>query len=187
MNTLLFPKLKNIPKLLIYKKDVISNQYGIVSQYRMANTQTGEYAGEMYARKVTENMFSQYYPSLTPYDTFKIEYLATEDSNQGYGSAFIKIAKKESFRNGCQGRVTLDASRVFTPKKPPHIFYRKQGFTSIYTDRIKYIDKCIKEKRQLHWTMADNLPMYLPLNTQQQKKHSYLQFFVNKIKKILKF
>ena len=149
--------------------------------------QASEFAGTMYTKKVTEDLFSQYYPTLSCYDSLKIEYLRTEESGLGYGRAFINLAKIQSRKEGCNGRVHLDASRVYTPRRPPHIFYRKCGFTSIYQDRIKYIDECIRKHKQLHWSMADNLPMYLPLkkeNTRKVSFYSKILSYINKLKKL---
>lgn len=187
MITNLTPVIKKVPRLLIYTKDVYSQKYGMISAYNMANTETGEFAGRMYTRKLHEDFTSQYYPTLCGYDSLKIEYLATEEQNQGYGRAFINLAKVESRRQGCDGRVHLDASRIYCPRRPPHIFYRKCGFTSIYQDKIKYIDECIKRHKPMHWSKADNLPMYLPLEAENSKKvkmYSKLLLFVKKIRNL---
>lgn len=189
MKTMLTPKMNTVPRLIIYSKKFVSKKYGPMIQYNMADTITGEFAGKMYARPVMEDFFSPYYPTLGCYKSFKIEYIQTEETNQGYGRAFIKLAKAESRKHGCEGRVHLDASRIYTPTRPPHIFYRKCDFTSVYTDRIKYIDECIKEHKEMHWSMADNLPMYLSLESETPQKvkiYSKLLNFVKKVRNIFK-
>ena len=187
MLSLYIPKIKKIPDLLIYSRKVQSPRFGEITHFTMADTRTSEFAGTMYTKKVTEDLVSQYYPTLSCYDSLKIEYLRTEESGLGYGRAFINLAKIQSRKEGCNGRVHLDASRVYTPRRPPHIFYRKCGFTSIYQDRIKYIDECIRKHKQLHWSMADNLPMYLPLkkeNTRKVSFYSKILSYINKLKKL---
>ncbi len=150
-----------IPKCIVYKQ-CVDTGFGRMFQYRMCDWKQGKYVGEMYARPVTENMFSCYYPKMHSYESFKIESLVMDEKRQGYGKKFINLAKKESQKYGCEGRVHLLASQAYSPKNPPHLFYRKIGFTSRFTKKVKYFDQCIKKGVQVDWQEAFNLPMYLP-------------------------
>ena len=85
---------------------------------------------------------------------------------QGYGTRFLDYAKKLSQEYGYGGNLVLNASTTpYDPHNPPHIFYRKYGFTSDNKKMIKKIDKCIRRKKQLNALYTPQLTMYYPDNT----------------------
>jgi len=146
----------------------------------MADVKTGEFVGEMYGGVATETFASDYYPNLSTYDSYKIERLYITHKREGYGTKFLKFAEKESQALGCGGRVHLLASRLFSPKNPPHLFYRKNGFTSRDTKLMDYFDKCIREHKQIDVDMANNIPMYLEKYTPRTpipRWKVYLRYF----------
>lgn len=155
--------IKEFPQRLIY-----AHNNKINTMYKMADTKTGEYVGEMLGKMARENSFSIYYPTLKPYDSFYIQLLKINKKRQGHGTAFIKLAQAESKRNGGNGRVHLKASNCFDLKHPAHIFYRKLGFNSQYTDTIELIDKAIKKNKRLSEDIPD-ITMYLPKNPKPVK------------------
>ncbi len=134
---------------------------GIMYHYGMADVKTGRYVGEMYGRVMTETMFSGYYPITSAYDSFKIEKLYIKNKRCGYGTKFLKFAELESKALGCEGRVHLLASRLYSPNNPPHLFYRKNNFSSQNTEKMKYFDECIRANKQIDVETADNLEMFL--------------------------
>lgn len=170
-NTFLAPPVKNLPKCIIRRYDV-DTILGAAKLYKMADVKTGEYVGEMVASVEKIKPFSVFYPPLSCRKSFKIQEIYVEDRGFGYGTSFINTAKKESKRLGCNGRVFLVASRIYSPKNPPHLFYRKLGFTAKDKEKIKYFDECIKNGVQIDIDKADNLPMYLPL-----KYNKIIKFF----------
>lgn len=178
--SLLTPKLKSVPELVIYKS-MTDTSKGPMIHYGMANTKTGMYIGEMYARPVKNSFFSVYYPTLFGCKSFKIEKLIVDERGFGYGRKFIDFAKKESMKYGCKGRLNLLASRLYDPENPPHLFYRKMGFTSRFKGKIKYFDECIKNGCQIDWMESLNLPMYLPI-----KKENRLLKLFNRLKNFIK-
>lgn len=145
---------------VIYKTADVRND-GTMYHYRMADLRTGQYVGEMYGRVTTETMFSGYYPMTSAYDSFKIEKLYIENKRHGYGTQFLKFAENESRALGCEGRVHLLASRLYSPNHPPHLFYRKNNFSSQNTEKMKYFDACIRAHKQIDIDTADNLEMFL--------------------------
>jgi len=165
------PKQVKIPECIV-RKYRVATIIGPANLYKMADAKTGVYAGEMVAYPAKIASFSAFYPPLSCRKSFKIEELYIEDRGQGYGTKFINLAKAESRNSGCGGRVHLVASRIYSPNNPPHLFYRKLGFTSKNKGIIKYFDKCIKSGIQIDIDRADNVLMYLPL-----KYNKFVKFF----------
>lgn len=147
---------KQIPQRLIYKMPMDDTYV-----YKMADTRTGKYVGRMIGNVVQEIFGSSFYPSLESYKSFFIRMLEVESKREGHGSSFIKLAQHESRKNGGGGKVHLIASSCFDPKSPPHVFYRKLGFTSRYTEPLKFIDDAIKNKKSLSREYVVDMPMYL--------------------------
>lgn len=192
MNYFVKPPNRTIPERLIYKQPVIRIVYEDVVtaadynayEYRMCDTKTGDYLGKMIAGPMVcrKNIRKSFYPIDKDYKSFYIDELHVTYPNEGVGSDFINLAKHESRKYDCMGRIHLVASRIFAPTRPPHIFYRKLGFTSNKPKINQHIDWCIKHKRKMHWTKADNLEMYLPIA--EPPKKSNLGWRI--VKKILK-
>ncbi len=136
-----------IPETLIY------NPKGS-NLYNMFNTKTGRCIGRMVA-----------YPKENK-ELEICELLIFSKPRQGYGTKFLDFAKDLSKKIGCGGRMSLTACTTpYDPHNPPHIFYRKYGFTSDNKKMIKKIDKCIRRKKQLNALYTPQLTMYYPDNT----------------------
>lgn len=155
-------------------------------KYNMIDTKTGNYLGTMEGGPVVYNdKDKMFYPQRKPYKSFYISYLNSTEEGFGHGRQFIELAKKESKKYNCGGRVHLIASRVYSPQSPPHLFYRKCGFTSNFEKINKYMDKCILLSRKMDWTKANNLPMYLPVSKETKSKIPKLTGIIKFIKKFL--
>ena len=73
---------------------------------------------------------------------------------------FIKILSKQ---NGLGGKMRVLASLLGNEtKNPPHIFYRKYGFTSDDKKALTEIDKHIKNKHQLPSSFKPMFMYYIP-------------------------
>ena len=155
--------IKEFPQRLIY-----AHHDKINTMYKMADTKTGEFVGEMLGKMARETSLSIYYPTTYPYDSFYIKLLKVNKKHQGHGTAFIKLAQAESRKNGGNGRVHLKASNCFDEEHPAHIFYRKLGFDSQYTDTLDLVDKAIKKNKKLSKDIPD-ITMYLPKNPKPVK------------------
>lgn len=147
---------KQIPRRLIYKMP-----FNDTYVYKMADTRTGKYVGRMIGKVIQEFMGSSFYPSLESYKSFFIRILEVESKREGHGSSFIKLAQHESRKNGGGGKVHLIASSCLDPMFPPHVFYRKLGFTSRYSGVLNVIDDAIKNKKSLLYQDIIDMPMYL--------------------------
>lgn len=122
-----FPPLKfhkPTGNVFVYSK---KNYFGSIV-YRMAN-RDGKYVGLMEAMpEILNNKQHPYSPNATSYPSLLIQKLSVGPKRQGFGSTFIKIAKKDSLKNFCNGNIHLVASDMFDGCHPPQVFYRKLGF-----------------------------------------------------------
>lgn len=101
---------------------------------------------EGFPEKNTE-ILRHYLPIQKLGPSFYIHYLLVSFPRMGIGSKLLNIAEKESYRMGCNGRLHLISSSSFMPSKPPHPFYRKNGFSTTFSSKLKAIDKCIYAKQ----------------------------------------
>ena len=140
----------------------------------MFDSKTGQIVGEMkaYPEDVYDK-FRQFSPNKDSYRSFYIQRLFAYEKNKGIGKSFINIAKKESFRNFCFGNLHVISSARFAMDNPPHIFYRKMGFSfgRNYSCSEKYIDECIKNNKQVEKGKCPlDIPMYIENNIDINEK-----------------
>ena len=151
--SILIPKPKSFPRGLIY--NVPKSNF-----YRLIDSKKGIIVGEMLAYPES-NSVKNIYDAAPEKNVFRIYSLEINFSQQrmGWGKYFIDFAKKESYKQGCEGRLYLVA---YNPYASPHVFYKKQGLVA----RDKRIDHslnaCIKGKEYCSGYPA--CEMYLPLD-----------------------
>lgn len=191
---MLIRPIRKIPDVLIYKVPQAPKIIGYIYRksgnpelYRMIDTRTGHYVGEMLGDMVVhdKNIHQEFYPIKTPYQSYYIAELNIEERGKGYGSKFVEFAKNLSKQSGGSGRVHLLASRLYDREHPPHIFYRKLGFTSNDKFMNNYIDDCINLNIPIEPEIANNLNMYLPIKGEIYKPKSKFQSFINFLKRFL--
>lgn len=189
-------RIQKLPRELIYKcpepPKIIGWTYrGNKNQpalYRMCDTKTGKYVGEMLGCPVLHDnrkIRQVFYPIKKPYKSFYIGELHIEERFLGYGTKFINFAKNLSKQSGCDGRVHLVASRIYDRYYPPHIFYKKCGFVSNNKLMDDYLDNCIASKTQIESGIADNLNMYLPVGDKVEQIQTRFTKFINFLKRFL--
>lgn len=145
---LLTKPIKTMPEVLIYKQN---NVY----RYTMLDVKNSKIAGRMYAHFI-QNL-------KTKECSLFINTLNIYQKRQGFGSKFLDFAKQVSKQFGCEGRVRLIASTTeYDPLNPPHIFYRKNGFSTDNKKLLKKIDKYIKNNKQLPHLSTPPETMYYP-------------------------
>ena len=155
-----------IPEKLIYRLPS-SNRF------RMVDTKTGRYVGEMNLSKRENEMFIDWL-NIMP-----------NEKRKGNGTIFLNFAKNISKQMGFNGRLRLMASVLpFDPHNPPHIFYRKYGFTSDDKKVIKKIDKAILKNRQLSIFEVPPTYMYYNPNPQVQVKGSPFKTILKSFSKL---
>lgn len=120
--------IKTFPELLIYNNG---------NNYKMFSTKLRGVVGEM----AVEPRKDLYISKLVISEKYR---------GQGYGTRFMNFAKVLSKKAGLNGRLRVLASLIAgADKQPPHVFYRKYGFTSGNQGELKQIDECIKNNTTL--------------------------------------
>lgn len=158
-------KLKNqeVPRILIYNKPK-------TSLYTMMSTKNPRVVGFMWALP-TEFKGKRF---------FEIPWFAInpKDRRQGFGKQLMDFAKIRSCQKGCGGRIVLTSDiNTMESNIPPHIFYRKQDFTSDDKQFLKKIDSFIKEGKEMTYRDSKTMIMYY-----EPKKENFIQKLVKKIK-----
>ena len=74
-----------------------------------------------------------------------IDFLEVTTKNKGIGTKILKFAENYSKQIGCNGYLTIKADGSFMPKKIPHIFYRKFGFSTFDKKFDIKLDKFIAQ------------------------------------------
>jgi len=137
--------------------------------YRLFDVKSGKYLGKINMDKREKELY--------------IKWLKICDGEQrkGYGTFLLDFAKKMSEQMGFNGRLELLASILpGSLNTPPHIFYRKYGFTSNNRKMLSKIDRCIKNNKQL--TSEDpQIHMYYE---PKKSKSNIITLFGNFIKRV---
>ena len=155
-----YPPLKpvKLPDKLIWQS--ISKEDENIHEYRMFTTSA--------KRLMTASMTCY----KTKYDVppaLVILKLISKSPNNGLGSAMLKYAEVLSKRIGCEGRLKLRASSMFTPNRIPHIFYRKYGFTTDNPEIDKKLDKFIKKGADATYKDIPDMLMYYNYSQKRNK------------------
>ncbi len=111
----------------------------------------GQIVGRMGASKEFINHNDVYNPNKIDYYSLYIQkiYVPKEHRGKGIGTAFLNIAKADSYRRGCNGNVHLIAENIEQGGRPPQKLYRRAGFDSQKKYHIEMIDKAIAENTPL--------------------------------------
>lgn len=152
--------------------------------YALADTRTGKLVGTMNAAATTfdPNFLYKKKEHEKIFHIFSLNILP-EEQNKYWGKYFMNFAKKESYKQNCDGRISLVA---YHHDVSPHLFYWKQGLRSNDNNVNRVLKKCIKEKKSPYF--LDATAMYLPI----KKSHKPVvkkpfDKTMHKIKKFLKF
>ena len=146
---------KKIPEILYYHK-----KQGTIRQnnlYNMLSTETGKKHGFL-ATWVENNKIKDYYEGKLLF----IGFIATTPRRNGYGQKIIDFAKNLAKKEDCNGHIQLYADGSFTQDDIPHLFYRKNGFSTLDKKLDKKMDKFIKSGKVATHKDFSNMPMYYP-------------------------
>lgn len=163
--TILTKPIKQIPEVLFYKKPYKSVMNPPQTEF-LAFTTTGDKNWGTLVVHKTKMQFRDDYHG----DTLAIDFIKTDKKRNGLGSAMIKFAKNYSKQIGCNGYIVLRATNILDTKNAPHIFYRKQGFTSLNKKFDKNLDLFIKKNQN---SDSKNFPATLMFYPEAKK----LSFF----------
>ncbi|MBR5555357.1 GNAT family N-acetyltransferase [bacterium] len=143
---LLTKPLKKIPQILI------SNPMNGPT-YKMYDLKSNRIVGRMIAHPFCSRFGEE--------NTLFIRSLIISQQRKGFGTKFLDFATHLSKEKGLGGRLELLAATTNAdPLNPPHIFYRKYGFTTDDKKLLKKIDRYIRLKKQLSYKTTPPRYMY---------------------------
>lgn len=151
-------KVKTLPEYLIYhnrKKD----------SYTLFSTKTGDILGKMQA--YPDFIFDDrtYYPKERGYTSFFISNITAYTKRKGVGTALINLAKRESIRRNCEGKIHLIAKNITKDADNlPILFYRKLNFSSQYRGLMENIDAFLKGEKELSPIANKSIPMFMQVD-----------------------
>ncbi len=151
LSPLLISKPKPLPKGLIYNPPH-------TDFYHLISLKSKKIVGEMLAFPKENDRFL--YTDKKPDDlVFQIQSLKIipEEQHNGWGKFLMDFAKRESFKQNCEGRLALVA---YNYERSPHAFYKKQGLVTKDSKTNHILDEYVENHWiPFHW---DAMPMFLP-------------------------
>ena len=165
---------EKLPKVLFYKRPTRSIMHPPQTEYIAFSTNGDKNWGELIIHKSSLQHREDYSGN-----TLAIDFIASKEKRKGLGGAMIKFAKNLSKQKGCNGFLVLKADSTIDSHRVPHIFYRKQGFTTLDKKIDNKLDMFIKNNQQATSNDFSTQLMYYPAPPKKQG-------FWDKIKGFLK-
>ena len=110
-----------------------------------------------------------------------IDYLEVNITNSGYGTKILKFAQQYSQKLGCKGYMILKADGSFNPKRIPHLFYRKFGFSSFDKKTDRKLDEFIRRNKNATSEDFSTLLMHYPPKESGVDMKIFFQNFIKKL------
>lgn len=146
---------KKIPEILYYHKTQGTRQKN--NLYNMLSTKTGEKHGFL-VTCIKNNSIKDYYEG----NHLFIGFIIASPMGNGFGEKLLNFAKQLSKKNECNGHIQLWADGSFTPNSVPHLFYRKNGFSTLDKKQDELMDKFIRWGKPATYKDFPNMKMYYP-------------------------
>lgn len=172
--------IKQIPSKLIYKLKEYPRMNPPLTEYVMFSTKKGD---KSFGRIVLGKMknYGQWRDDYTTEPFLLIYFLSSNPRKNGFGKAMIDFAKNYSKQNGCNGYIMLKATSIF--ENTPHLFYRKQNFSTLDAKLDKKMDQFIKANKEATASDFRDMLMHYPPridNSKQNWVQKILKYFFNK-------
>ena len=163
-----YPKPYKIPKMVFMESFVEQKIFKDDRHFFAISTKDSTPCGLI---KLSTRKGSYYLPD---YDgnILMITKIESFEKNQGIGKGMIDFAKNYSKQNGFNGEIVLFADCSFTPKRVPHLFYRKQGFTTLSKVKDFKMDMFIKKNKDATWDDFPSMLMCYSPSLQKEKPFS---------------
>lgn len=171
------PIIKNIPDKLIYKLREHRHINPPISEYVMFSTQKGNNSFGRILLGVMKN-YGQWRDDYKDGPILLVHFIESIPRGQGFGEALIDFAKNYSKQKGCNGYIMLKATSIY--ENTPHLFYRKQNFSTLEPEIDKKMDKFINAKKEATGLDFRDMLMYYP--PMKEKKPNLFQRFLNLFK-----
>ena len=150
--------VKKLPDKIIYLREVNNVLRPPQCEYVIFSPKNSEYGGVLKCHKSTLPYLDTDYKG----STLAIDFIRTSKRGKGYGKALLDFAKILSKQTGCEGQMILKAVGTFSPLSVPHLFYRKNGFTTLDKKTDKKMDKFIKKNQRATQKDFSDMFMFYP-------------------------
>lgn len=163
-----------IPDILFYNKT--SGQYNL---FNMLSLKLNKKVGFMVLQKAN-TFVENYYQGKCLF----LNFISSFPKEQGFGQIMLDFAKNIAKQDECNGHIILKADSSLSPNKIPHLFYRKNDFTTLDSKIDKKMDKFIKQGKIATHKDFPSTIMYYPAPEKYSRNRSSKLTFVQKIQKI---
>ncbi len=157
-------KPAELPEYLIFHSKRNNKEYKNYDFYNIFDIKNnGSHVGELVTQiEDIPLALAGFYPEGDLKPSLKIVKLVLFKRSQGLGSKLIQFALKRSREQGLNGRVHVLSSDMYDSERPPHIFYRKNKFSSRSKNLLKIIDNCIITGEEKPFKFHDIRMFYAP-------------------------
>ena len=158
---------EKLPEVLFYKRPASSVMKPPQDEFVAFSTKGDMNYCEMLVHKSSMQNRQDYSGK-----TLAIDFIKSKEKRKGLGTAMLDFAKNYSKKNGCNGYLVLRAESSIDKSHVPHIFYRKQEFTTLDKKLDKKLDMFIRKNKDATSDDFATTLMYYPA---PQQKPSFLE------------
>ena len=166
-----------IPDVLFYKRPKNSIMKPPQEEFVAFSTKGDKNWGELIIHKTNLILRDDYNG-----DTLAIDFIESKNKHNGLGKAMINFAKNYSKQVGCNGYIILKATSIKNEEDVPHIFYKKENFSTLDKKIDKKLDYFIKKKL---FAKPKDFPSMLMFYPPKEKTNKFREFFLKICKKRL--
>lgn len=175
------PRLSKTPSELIYEfPNIASKKRSSQRLFSMVSLENCERAGFLVCHKSNLNLRDDYNGN-----SHAIDFICTPKNNHRYGTRLLNFAKNLSKQIGCNGYVFLKSDISFTPNRIPHLFYRKNGFSTLNQKTDEKLDAFIKTGKNATLRDFSSMNMFFPA-PQEPPKDTLFSKAMNNFNRIVK-
>ena len=169
-------KPKQLPEHLIYHQATGRHEVTgeIIDRFVMFSTKKGEekVKAVMECMKTTVDR-----DGVKNVPSIYVKNLLSPYSGLGLGTDFLDFVQTYSKKKGCNGYFHLYSSAGYSPKRIPHIFYRKYGMNTESASVNRRLDKFIaKGKNADYYDFSDVNMFYPPIKHPKTGWQIFLDF-----------
>lgn len=165
---------KELPRVLFYKRQKKSVMKPVQSEFIAFSTNGDRNWGELVVHETRLSHRDDYNGK-----TLAIDYIESQEKRKGLGHEIIEFAKNYSKIKNCNGYLILKADSTFDSQNISHVFYRKQGFSTLDKLTDKNLDFFVKHHKKATSKDFSSILMFYPPKQHQSIFNKLTTFFKN--------
>lgn len=150
--------------------------------YNLLDVKNNNFVGYMIAFPQNCTKSSLYFNVEPNAEAFRVYKLKIFEKRKGWGTYLMDFAKRESYKQGCKGRLSLVA---YNSQKPPHVFYKKIGLVTKSARQNQILDEYIANGIEPRY--LDAMDMFVPIKAYEKKEIPQIPKKLNFFEKTLQF